>query len=662
MNFMSIVSLTLMVTFGVGLQETLWNTCRSSWMTVKDLSFVESNMIPRIEMFIDQMARFDGELSQNALQNAAAEEEKEAAKARGEVGISKTAKKPKTRPISPNITRPSAPILPEPEKISTDVKAKDVPDYLDRLTMEKMTAKRLKDKEMIKKQTLSQYTTGQQFKFHETKSGKPLDEVRREIEEERSKELRFNSAYYHPPPDFSKKLEFRDNVSTILREDALYRKQQEKDAQILRKYEEELRDPTEYYLWQQDMRERDETEKLKHVSMRRDQAKQSSEEAKYAMQKQQEDNAQIASMVREQGDVIKRQMVLEREIEMLTKQDIVQTVISVRETKPQEASERMLKERSEKGKSVRIELEQKRIAKAQEDREQEEIKADRIRQLRALNTVHKAHVVVFDPTETAGIGLLDEMSYMEMKERQKIEKRKQDEQIQLKTIEIHKEKTKKQLDLERRSESIYRARQLKAEANRSLREKTLAQRSKEKSDLEEARVIADQQWECELAVRQASKKAERDALAAEEERIKRQQQYLGVAHGQVAVLREREMQMARDRQVLKLQEEFDMLMSHNEETTAKEKANKIVLSKRETKACNAIEQDRAEQFSFEKQSSIQKIKEDVVYKKTMFNEGQIQHERTKTTLYETNPYGAKISQDIRTTAATRRNKMLESIQ
>jgi len=58
----------------------------------------------------------------------------------------------------------------------------------------------------------------------------------------------------------------KNNASAILREDAIYRKQQAKDVQLLRAYEEELRDPTEFYLWQKEMRDRDAVEKLEKVA------------------------------------------------------------------------------------------------------------------------------------------------------------------------------------------------------------------------------------------------------------------------------------------------------------------------------------------------------------------------------------------------------------
>ena len=56
-------------------------------MTVRDLEYVESELINRIESSIPQMVQFSYELENNALSNAAAQAEQEEAKKRGEVGL-----------------------------------------------------------------------------------------------------------------------------------------------------------------------------------------------------------------------------------------------------------------------------------------------------------------------------------------------------------------------------------------------------------------------------------------------------------------------------------------------------------------------------------------------------------------------------------------------
>lgn len=643
------------------LQENLWNTHRSSWMKVKDLSFVEQRLIPPIERLVPEMNRFCGELMQSAVDNQAAEAAKKDAQARGEVGLPKVNRKAGTVPISPRLTQTRPPILPQPERINAEIIAKPVPSFIERTNLAKIANKRAADKLKIKTLTTQQYSDNKVFKFHDVKAEiiRPIEEIRAEIEVKRNKELQFDASFYHEPPDFSKQnVSFKENSATILREDYLYRKQQAKDATILRNYEEELRDPTEYYLWQQEMRDYDETEKLKYVALRREQAKQSAEEAKAALERQQRDNAAIATLVRQQGEAIKRKKEVEHEIEVLQKQQTVQNIISDRETKPQEALQRVLEQHEAEAKRIREELDIARQKKEAEDAAEELIKADKIRQLRAFNTVHKKHITVFDPTDTAGIGLLDEMSYMEMKVRQAQERAKQAELVQLKKEEIEVEKTKKALDLERRSGAILRARQLKAEANQQLRVASKQRKQREIEAIEQARQIAASQWDQEVKHRNAVKKAEHDALVAEQERIARQQQYLGAAQGQVAAMREQQLEMAKERQLRQLATETQQSMQLDVETSAKENKNKVTLYRHQRQEHSAQEAAREAEVEFENRARMQKMKQGVLYKKHMFAEGQQQHERTKVVLTETNPYGARISEEIRTMATS--NKMMRS--
>lgn len=75
-------------------EENLWNTLRASWMSVKDLDFVERQMLPKIAKYIPAMSKFSSDLVQDALDNAAAEAAKKEAKAKGEAGLTKVPTSP----------------------------------------------------------------------------------------------------------------------------------------------------------------------------------------------------------------------------------------------------------------------------------------------------------------------------------------------------------------------------------------------------------------------------------------------------------------------------------------------------------------------------------------------------------------------------------------
>ena len=78
-------------------------------------------MIAGIELFLPDMKKYNLILQEKAQGLAAALIERENAIKAGLLGVKKVAEKSPTRPISPNITKPRPPQIPEPQKISTKV-------------------------------------------------------------------------------------------------------------------------------------------------------------------------------------------------------------------------------------------------------------------------------------------------------------------------------------------------------------------------------------------------------------------------------------------------------------------------------------------------------------------------------------------------------------
>lgn len=630
-------------------KERLLEIHRASWLKVKDLGYIDKQLIPPLLENINESIKYRNDLAQTAIEIAAEEQAKADAKSRGEVGLKKVEKKAPTRPISPKLHQTRPPILPQPERIDNTVVSKPVPSVIyNTASLSEIDEKNKERREYIKEKTKEKYNKNHEFKLNETKYGKKTEEIRQELEEELNANLDFNRSFYNPPPSSSTNADIKNNVSSILREDYLFRKQQKKDAEILRKYEEELHDPTEYLRWQQEMKEFNHQEKMKMVNMRRELAKQSSIDAKIAIEKQQADNKKVGKIMREQNEIIKKQKEIESSIEVLKKQEQVQAIMEVRETKPVHAIKKIYEENIHKGKEVREELKSLIELKEIEDREKEIVKADKIRQLKALNTVHRKHFTIFDPTETSKGDFLNEMSYLEMKERISMNKRLTNEEVQHKNEEINEEKQKKMQDLKSRTNIIERARNLKAETRQANRQKIKSILEKEKLDLQTMRSKNEELWAIESKKRREEKQREQDQLREEEERIKRQQQYLGVAHSQVAAVREKQIELAKNRQISKEIEEYNKSVVLNKLVEQKERKNKLVIEKEKKKEKEALDIIRKDEVEFEKAVCVDKLKDMVIYKKSMFLEGQEQHNRTKRVLYETNPYATKITVENRT--------------
>jgi hypothetical protein len=512
--------------------------------------------------------------------------------------------------------------------------------------------------EEIRQDTYAKYQDPNlQFKFNETKGVRPLEEVKRELEQQFSEQLAFDSSFVNPVPDFDKKeAKVKLNAAAILREDALYKKQQEKDFNLLKNYEVELRDATEYYGWQREMKHRDHEVKLQQVVMRRELSRQSAIDAKDAVERQKEHNRRVADMLREQAEAILRQKEMQEEVQRLENQGQVAEIIAVREVAPKIAREKVEAERFDAGKRLREELEEQRRRKEEEDRLEEEARADRIQQLRALNSVHKKHIVVFDPTETSGVGLMGEMSYMEMKERMEMVRLREEAREFEKRKDIVSSKEQKAKEMESKLSLINKYRKIKADSNREAARRRKEQEAIEKAAAEAKRELAAIQLDKELAVKREEKKRIAMELAEEEERIKRQQQYLGAAKGAVDELIARQLLEGQERQIRirqssakEVAEADEIAKEKDRVNREKERRKKLIARLREAEAADA-------EVLSDRRDALEKQKLEMFRKKNMVKIGHEQAERTREVITNHNLYAKKISDDAylrRTNAASK---------
>lgn len=641
-------------------------------MKVYDLTYVEDEVIAGLEKYLPQardlMAAIHNK-EQGAAAAAAAKEEERAASAKP---------KASTRPVSPNLSKQRLPRLPEPEKIEQNVRsfilkfprilyhifmllqvtARPVPSYLDVTSLATIEQQRREKAEQVRQDTYAKYQDPElQFKFNETKGVRPIEEAKREVEQEFAKQLAFDSSFVNPVPDFNKKeAKVKLNTAAILREDALYKKQQEKDYNLLKNYEVELRDATEYYGWQREMKHRDHEVKLQQVVMRRELSRQSAVDAKDAVDRQKDHNRRVADMLREQAEAIVRQKEMQDEVRRLENQGQVAEIIAVREVAPKVAREKVEAERIEAGKRLREQLEEERLRKEEEDRLEEEARADRIMQLRALNTVHKKHIVVFDPTETSGVGLMGEMSYMEMKERMEMVRLREESREFEKRKDIVSTKEQKAKEMESKLSLINKYRKIKADSNREASRRRKEQEIAEKAAVEAKREVAAIHLDKELAEKREEKKRIALELAEEEERIKRQQQYLGAAKGAVDELIARQLLDGQERQIRVRQHSAKEVAEADEIAKEKDRVNREKAKRKEFVA-RLRDAERVEtEVRSDKRDALEKQKLEMFRKKNMVKIGHEQTEKTREVVTNHNLYAKKISDDAylrRTNAAAK---------
>ena len=564
---------------------------------------------------------------------------------RSEANVQK--RRPLTRPVSPSISKPHPrppPQVDEDMSLSPTRGSTRIPDF-NKVTLSSLEEERRRAKEELMHATKLKYSPQDEFKLNSTKGVRPIEEVRREIEEQRESELAFDSNYCRPPPDFDKVPAIvRVNAAAILREDSLLRKQDAKDAQALKNYEIELRDANEYHLWQQKMREIDATSALQQVELRRELAKQSAEEAREAIQRAKEDNKAVAELLREQAKAIKLQKQLEEEIVYQRNREIAQTISEARDTLPKIAMQKVVQSKEEAALRLREELEESRRRKAQQDRIEEALRAERTRQLKTLNTVVRKPVVVFDPTEIAGEAFLDEMSYLEMKERAAMERARLEALEEEKRREILVEKEKKSRFLEEKALSIQRAREMRASAAIALRGKKQLKQAK----IEEAKRIALERsaeaMKKELAAKRELRMREKQELAAEQAKAINLIQTVMNSQETLAQTRERQLALAIERQERKRVKEIELILKNDERVRKKEVSNKAAEAMNQRKKRHEDSLNKQNDLLHRKKEATEQLKRDLLRKKAMNVIGIIQHERTREVVQGSNMYASKISQ------------------
>ena len=297
--------------------------------------------------------------------------------------------------------------------------------------------------ENIKKETLNKYKLYKPFIFETDKRPMNSQKIKEEVEKKIENTLQFNNKYCNPPKDFSKYSgDVKYNQTAILREDYLIEKKRKEDEEALKKILIEKKDNKEYEKWVSEMKLKDDIIKMQEIQKRKIELDLNREVATSYITRRTRIN-QLKALEHKKQELINSQIREEqKKKEMLEKRELVKEIDKEREniikTKQQIAENN--KELYKKRKNDYTILD---LMKNEEKKIEQERRDDLIRQIRELERIPIKRTTGFDPTETPGYGLLEEMSLVELKERLEIQKKMRLDEINAKREEnilIMKEK------------------------------------------------------------------------------------------------------------------------------------------------------------------------------------------------------------------------------
>lgn len=294
----------------------------------------------------------------------------------------------------------------------------------------------------------------------------------------------------------------------------------------------------------------------------------------------------------------------------------------------------------------------------QEDEKDHEQKMDRIRQLRT-HIVHKPEVKVFDPTTSAGLGLLDEMSLVEMEERLEINKvREKAEEIE-KRKAIVAERTLKQAQLSQRIENIKRIREAAKESNREARIQK-KERERKMKEVESQKLEVNQMaLKDKLMGHREARKKEMGDLMEEEQRRKKNQMFQGAATHQVEETHYDQLLLGAERQTRIRQERAQKASAIYEQTkvTARKVVEKEARQRKIEKA--KLYKAKEQEMKEKRLDLVEKQKADVATKKYNFSQTRMKEKEIKAKMIDRNVYAQSIndmSLTLAKTAQARRTK------
>ncbi|CAM9667267.1 unnamed protein product, partial [Hapterophycus canaliculatus] len=251
--------------------------------------------------------------------------------------------------------------------------------------------------EKLRRQTIDKYKEVEEagrgmFRLHETRN--TLDALKAEAEKRMVEQLQFDKRFPTDVPKYPEEgSQVRLNAAAILREDALLKRKQGQDAKLIKSFESELRDSTEYYLWQTEMRDRDAAIRTEQVERKRAYAKASQQAARDSLEMQRAANSEIAARMKMEKEVMQEQREAEEELAVFMNRRLVKEVADVRSTAPKDAVKRLLDGKKCGKEKLCQELEKLRAARKREAKEEESKKKEAVLKLKEQD-VHEHHVKV----------------------------------------------------------------------------------------------------------------------------------------------------------------------------------------------------------------------------------------------------------------------------
>ncbi len=394
---------------------------------------------------------------------------------------SKDLKFTKTKPF--RLTQPKPRPVPKPKEMKVKIAARPIPDSLNQTSLARIEELRVKKSKARRKVFADKYKSAENDKIlarltdEQVRKNKALKQKIRSKIDAKVKQSMLSASqqphaiktrkYYEKVKNRKQgPFEAKPTTAAILREDAMYREQQRREAEMIRQYEVGLRDRSEFDAWRAREAEREAREEEEYKKRKREELVAMAETAKKAVEEIEKGKRESAVAQKEEAARALELLEIERQHEIAENQKRTLEVQKTRE-KALAAVAEVEKQRKLVAAAVQADLEEKR--KLREQRAEAEMKQKKqlIKEIQAMVAealVKSKAVREFDPTSTSGVGLLQEMSLDELHERLSILKEKEEREEREKRSQIISRRETKKEQIAIKLRRLERLRKVKAGA------------------------------------------------------------------------------------------------------------------------------------------------------------------------------------------------------
>mmetsp|Transcript_27987 Transcript_27987/g.51062 ORF Transcript_27987/g.51062 Transcript_27987/m.51062 type:complete len:762 (+) Transcript_27987:124-2409(+) len=539
----SVPALHAMLQYAMNVDE-LERWVKMEWCKLYDNKYIENDIIGKLQSQADALQPLLEEVELKATGTVTT-------KGGGTIQLIEKRKLTEHKPF--NLTAPRPRLIPEPEVISRQIKAQPVPAMINETSLAEVEEEKRKRREEHLQQVREKYDGCEvNLQTADRRDPSEKEELTRKVEEEKMKECTFKPKPPRPYVPPTEEACVRQNVASVLREDALLKKKQAAEYAILKRYEEDLHDASNFSSWQQNMKAKDREDEAQRVQQRIVEMQLARDEAMEAFDSMVRKKRIMAEHQKEEVAQELAVLAMEHERELQGKQQLVIQTIEDRELVAQAQAE-VQKARDQHAENMRKEKEQEFERKRREDEFEMERRKDLIRQIRALEKVPVERFKPFDPAEQPSQGLLEEMSLAELRERLRLEEAKHKKEVEDKRERQLEKKLEKQQELAEKAEMLSRIRDMAREESKQ-RHEVIKQKKREAEEKQQAyREACIEEVAEKIAHKKKQKREEELRLKRELKEISTKRQFLQAnaemneakAHAEQQAGLERE---ARDRQ------------------------------------------------------------------------------------------------------------------